>query len=330
MLVVLYLSIFYVIIVFVHIPILCVLEPLLYLSPIIISAAYLSLLERMILATVQKRLGPSFTGAAVGILQPLADGLKLVIKETCEPAKINRFYFVLAPMYTFSISLLLYTTLPLDPYLDFFVNLKYSLFLSVGLLSIGHHGVLFGSMFSNNKVAVISAIRAVVLSISHGLSTFLTMLGTVLMCGSLNVKEILLKQSTTGSLLIALSPLAILYIIALLSESQKVPFDVVEAEAETASGFMIEYSGINYAFLALSEYITVICSAQLFIILFTSVHYIEATFLKLGLLLFIFLLARSSLPNFRFDQASFIQWKYILPLSLCSLLLSMTFSTIFF
>ena len=307
MLFILYLCFVYIFILFVHIPIFYIFEYLLYLLPIIISAAYLSLLKRMVLAIAQKRSSPAFTRAPISILQPLANSLKLITKEVCEPSKSEKLYFVLTPMYTFSISLLLYTTLPLDPYVNFFVDYKYGLFLSVCLFTISHHRVMLRSTFSNNKIALISTIKAAILSVSHRLSIFMTMLSTVLMCGSLNIKNILLKQSTTGSLFFVLFPLAILYIIALLSESQKVPFDVVKAKAKTASEFMIEYSSMNYALLALSKYITVICSAQLFIILFTSTYHIELTFIKLGLVLFIILLARSSLPNFRFDQAAFIQ-----------------------
>lgn len=293
--------------VYVQTPILFILEHLLYLLPVIISAAYLSLMKRMVLALVHKRLRPMITRSPLSLLQPLVNRLKLIFKEVCIPAKSRKLYFIITPIYTFSISLLIYTTLPFDPYVDFFINTKYSLFLTVCLFTIRHHGVLFRSIFSNNKMAVISTTKAAILSISHRLSIFLTMLGSVFICGSLNLKNIMLKQGTSNSFFLALLPLAILYIIALLSETQKVPFDVVKAEAETASGFMIEYSGISYAFLALSKYISVICSIQLFILLFTSLKYIEFAVFKFAFILFTFLFIRASLPNFRFDQAVYLQ-----------------------
>jgi NADH-quinone oxidoreductase subunit H len=261
----------------------------------------------MVLALVHKRLRPMVTRAPLSMLQPLVNRLKLVFKEVCIPAKSRKIYFIITPMYTFSVALLIYTTLPFDPYLDFFINTKYSLFLTVCLFTIRHHGVLFRSMFSNNKMAVISTTQAAILSISHSLSIFLTMMGSVFICGSLNLKNIMLKQGTTNSLFLALMPLSILYMIALLSETQKVPFDVVKAEAETASEFMIEYSGISYALLALSKYIAVICSIQLFVLLFTSLKYIELAVFKFTIILFMFLFIRASLPNFRFDQAVILQ-----------------------
>ncbi len=289
------------------IPVLDILEPLIYLLPAIISAAYLSLTKRMILAIVHKRLRPMITRSPISILQPLVNRLKLIFKEVCMPSKSKKNYFIFVPIYTFSIALLLYSTLPFDPYVSFFIDTKYGLYFSVCLFTISHHGVLLSSMFSNNKVAIISTTQAAILSISHSLSIFITMLGTVFMCGSLNLKNIMLKQSTTYSLFFCLLPFTILYILALLSETQKVPFDVVKSEAETASEFMIEYSGIMYAFLALSKYVVVICSIQLFMLLYTSFKYLEASAFKFAIILYLFLFIRASLPNVRFDQAAFLQ-----------------------
>lgn len=247
----------------------------------------------MILAIVHKRLRPMITRSPISIFQPLVNSLKLIFKEVCIPNKSKKLYFTIIPMYTFSVSLLIYTTLPFDPYVNFFIDTKYGLFLTVSLFTIRHHGVLLSSMFSNNKMAIISITKAAILSISHSLSIFITMLGTVFMCGSLNLKNIMLKQGTTNSLFLCLLPLSLLYVIALLSETQKIPFDVVKAEAETASEFMIEYSGISYAFLALAKYIIVICSIQLFMILFTSFKFLELSFIKFGFILCMFLFVRA-------------------------------------
>lgn len=256
----LYYCVFVIILLFVHIPILPIIEALLYLLPIIISAAYLSLMKRMILAIIHKRVRPAITRTPISILQPLVNSMKLVFKEVCIPAKSGKLYFIAAPMYTFATALLLYTTLPFDPYVYLFIDTKFSLILTVCLFTISNHSVLFSSTFSTNKMAVISVIQSAILSISHRLSIFTVMLETVYMCGTLNVRNIMFKQSSAGSLFLCLLPFAVLYSIALLSETKKVPFNTVKAKAKTASEFMIEYANIGYAFLALSKYIVIICA----------------------------------------------------------------------
>ena len=278
------------------------LEVLIRVLSIVLSAAYSSLIKKVYLALIHKRTRPAVTRAPIRLLQPLVNRLKVLIKEPCLPSKSKKIYFLLRPAYTFSISILVFTKLPIDVYTYTFIDYKITIFSFIALLSISNHSVLISNYFSNNKIAHISSLKSTILSMSYRLSTFLILLRSIFICGSLNFRNILFKQSSSTSLLLPLLPLAILYIITMLTEIKKIPFDVAKSKAKLRSDYMIEYSSINFALLVLSKYIYIITASIVFIILFTKNTSLTLFGFKLTVLLFGYLTIRSVLPNLRFDQ----------------------------
>ena len=176
------------------------------------------------------------------------------------------------------------------------------MFAFISLLSISNHSILISNYFSNSKIAFISALKSTLLSMSYRLSTFLVMLRSAFICGTFNFRNLMFKQGSSGTLFFALLPFAFLYIITMLTEIKKIPFDVAKSKAKLRSEYMVEYSGINFALLVLSKYIFIIIAVIVFIILFTKTGSIINFFLKLQIFLFLYLIIRSVLPNLRFDQ----------------------------
>ena len=290
------------VITYLHIPVLIFIEILIRALSIILTAAYSSLTKKVFLALIQKRTRPAVTRAPISILQPLVNRLKVLIKEPCLPSKSKKVYFLLGPIYTFSFSVFIFTLLPIDIYTYTFIDFKITMFAFISLLAISNHRVLISNYFSNSKIAFISVLQSTILSMSYSLSTFLVLLRSTFICGSLNFRKLMFKQGSSRSLILALSPLAILYIITMLTEIKKIPFDVAKSKAKLRSDYMVEYSRINFALLVLSKYIFIIIASIVFIILFTKTSNMIYFGIKLCLLLFGYLTVRSVLPNLRFDQ----------------------------
>lgn len=287
---------------YVHIPSLIFLELYIRIFSIVLAAAYSSLTKKVYLALIHKRVRPAVTRAPISILQPLVNRLKVLIKEPCIPGKSKKLFFLLSPIYTFSISILVFTLLPIDLYTFTFIDFKLTMFAFITLLSIGNHRVLIANYFSNSKIAFISALKSTILSMSYSLSTFIVLLSSAFICGTFNFRNLMFKQGSSHSLFLALLPLAFLYIITMLTEIKKIPFDVAKSKAKLRSDYMVEYSGINFALLVLSKYIYIIIAVIVFIILFTKVTSLINFRVKVAFLLFGYLTVRSVLPNLRFDQ----------------------------
>ena len=302
MLLVGFILIFSVTINYLHVPFLVFIELYIRIFSIVLSAAYSSLTKKVFLALIHKRTRPAVTSAPIRILQPLVNRLKVLIKEPCLPSKSKKVYFLLSPFYTFSISILVFTLLPIDLYTFTFIDFKLTMFAFISLLSISNHSILIANFFSNSKIAFISALKSTILSMSYSLSTFLVLLRSVFICGTFNFRNMMFKQGSSGSLLLALLPFAFLYIITMLTEIKKIPFDVAKSKAKLRSEYMVEYSGINFALLVLSKYIFIIIAVIVFIILFTKVSSLINFGAKVCFLLFSYLTVRSVLPNLRFDQ----------------------------
>jgi len=285
-----------------HVPYLIFLELYVRIFSIILSAAYSSLTKKTFLALIHKRYRPAVTRAPIRILQPLVNRLKVLFKEPCIPSKSKKVLFILRPGYTFSIAILIFTLLPIDVYVFTFIDFKLTMFAFIALLSISNHSILISNYFSNNKVAFISALKSTLLSISYRLSTFLVMLRTAFICGTFNFRNIMFKQGSSKTLFFALLPFAILYIITMLTEIKKIPFDVAKSKAKLRSEYMVEYSGINFALLVLSKYIFIIIAIIVYIILFTKISSSFNFFIKLQVFISLYLIIRSVLPNLRFDQ----------------------------
>lgn len=301
--------------------IISVLGLFLSLFSIILSSAFLSLNERHIVASIQRRIGPSITGGTFGLFQPLVDGLKLILKENIYPNKSNKFIFQLSPIFTFFLSLLTWTFISLDIYSYILFDCSFTLIIIVALLVINSYGILIGSWFSNNKFAMVGALRSIALSISYGLSLTLIFLTPCYLVGSFNLRDIIHFQQSGWLIWVSL-PTAILFWITILTEIKKIPFDVSESEAELGSGFLIEYSSTNFAIFVVSEYIYIIIMLVLFCNLFLGGIFTfgyENLFLfsiKFIILILIYFNIRSILPNLRFDQVMTLHWKYVLPINL--------------
>ena len=285
-----------------HVPYLIFIELYIRIFSIILSAAYSSLTKKVFLALIHKRVRPAVTRAPIRILQPLVNRLKVLFKEPCIPAKSKKSIFLLGPGYTFFGSIIIFTLLPIDVYVYTFIDFKITMFAFIAFLSISNHSILISNYFSNSKIAFISALKSTLLSISYRLSTFLVMLRSAFICGTFNFRNLMFKQGSSRTLFFALLPFAILYIITMLTEIKKIPFDVAKSKAKLRSEYMVEYSGINFALLVLSKYIFIIIAVIVFIILFTKVSSTFNFFIKFQFLLFGYLTTRSVLPNLRFDQ----------------------------
>lgn len=299
--------------------------------PLLISVAYLTLAERKVMAAIQRRRGPNVVGL-FGLLQPLADGLKLFIKETILPSSSNLNIFILAPILTFFLGLLSWCIIPLGEglvYADLNIGVLYLLAIS----SLGVYGIIISGWSSNSKYAFLGALRSAAQMISYEVSIGLIIINVLLCAGSLNFTEIVLAQQNIWFAL-PLFPILIMFYISILAETNRAPFDLPEAEAELVAGYNVEYSAMGFALFFLGEYANMILMCSLTVIFFMGgwlplfnlnlFFWIPSVIwfsLKVTLLLFGFIWIRSSFPRYRYDQLMRLGWKVFLPLSLAYIIL---------
>ena len=311
------------------------LKTFIFILLIILSSTYLSLLERHIVAVVQQRVGPTSTG--LGLLQPLADAFKLLTKEPTRPYKSYIFLFRTAPIYTFAIAVTIWSCLPIAKNFVF-INLTYNLIFILVLLALNNYGIIFGAWASQNKYALFSAYRTIALTSSYGISISLIFWYPCILAHSYQLSNIITAQSLTCWFILPGLPLGLLFLIILLTEVKKIPFDVTESEAELGSGYLVEYGGMGFALYIISEYCYILILLTLFIHCFLGgwlipfIGYIPffspiTLFIKLGLLSVIYLLIRSALPNYRFDFIMSLHWRCLFPITLLIATLSMFICT---
>lgn len=303
---------------------------LLILLPLLGAVAYLTLMERKVIAAMQLRKGPNVVGP-MGLLQPLADGLKLMFKEIIIPANSNHILFLLAPIVTLGLAFAAWAVIPFS---EKFViaNLNIGVMYLLATSSLGIYGIIIGGWASNSKYAFLGAIRSSAQMISYEVSIGLIIISVVLVVGSLNLTEIVLAQRNMWFAL-PLFPMFILFFISGLAETNRHPFDLPEAEAELVAGYNVEYGSMPFAMFFLGEYANMILMSSFTTILFlggwlppiTSGAVGEALaqvpgviwfVLKVLFLLFCFIWIRATLPRYRYDQLMRLGWKVFLPISL--------------
>lgn len=293
--------------------------------PLMIAMAYLTYAERKVIAAMQLRKGPNVVGP-FGLLQPFADALKLIMKETILPTRANKAVFVLAPMLTFMLALLGWAVVPLSAewvIADINVGILYLFAIS----SLGVYGIIMSGWASNSTYAFLGAIRSAAQMVSYEVSMGFVIITVLLLVGSLNLGDIIEAQRGQWFAFTPLFPMFIVFFISTLAETNRHPFDLPEAEGELVAGYNVEYSSMAFALFFLGEYMNMILMAGMTVVLFlggwlpahASLDFIPGPIwfaLKTALVLFAFIWMRATLPRYRYDQLMRLGWKVFLPLSL--------------
>ncbi len=295
-------------------------------APVMVAVAYLTYVERKVISAMQLRRGPNVVGP-FGLLQPMADGVKLFLKETVIPSGANRGLFVLAPMITFILALVAWAVIPFDEGMvlaDINVGILYLFAIS----SLGVYGVLMAGWSSNSMYAFLGSMRSAAQMVSYEVSMGLIIITVLLCAGSLNLSDIVESQKTVWYV-IPLFPMAVIFFISTLAETNRHPFDLPEAEAELVAGYNVEYSAMPFALFFLGEYANMILMSAMTSILFLGgwlppmdiapFNWIPGPIwlaLKISACLFVFIWVRATFPRYRYDQLMRLGWKVFLPLSL--------------
>ena len=295
------------------------LSSLLFLVMVLVCIAYFTLLERKILGGIQRRRGPNYYGF-FGVLQPLADAIKLASKDVVLPLRVNIFLFLFTPVFTFFISLITWTVLPFGVNVGI-VDIRYSILFIIAVSSLGAYGVIFSGWSSNSKYSYLGSIRAISQIISYELSFGCIFLLIVYLNNSTRLLDISINQSVVwlGSFLCIFY---LLFFVTGLAETNRIPFDLPEAEAELVAGYNVEYSALFFALFFLAEYSNMLLFSMLATICFLGNWFPLAGLFygpfsiafKVVVQSFIIVWVRGVLPRFRYDQLLELSWKRLLPL----------------
>ncbi len=294
----------------------------------LIIIAFFTLAERKVIASVQRRRGPNVVGI-FGLLQAVADGLKLVGKEVIVPSKANADLFILAPVITFATSLIHWTFLPIGSISNVIADQNLAVLFVLAVSSIGIYGIILSGWASNSRFAFIGAIRSTSQMVSYEVSMGLLTMPVVLCTGSFNLSAISQFQAKNSWLTLSLLPLAIAFLISMLAETNRTPFDLPEAEAELVAGYNVEYSSLAFALFFLGEYGNMFVLSVFVTILFFGgwslwlpLNFSLIIFIvKVLIVTFFFIFVRANLPRYRYDQLLAVGWEGILPLTLGYLIL---------
>jgi NADH-quinone oxidoreductase subunit H len=297
---------------------------LLIAVPVLIGVAFLTLAERKVLAAMQRRKGPNVVGF-MGLLQPLADGVKLLFKEAVLPATANKIMFSVAPVTMFAISLLNWMVVPFGE-TQVAADFNFGVLYIFALSSLGVYGIILAGWSSNSRYAFLGALRSAAQMVSYEVSIGLILITVLLCTGTLNFVKIVSFQEHVW-LILPLFPLFLMFFISALAETNRPPFDLPEAEAELVAGYSVEYSASAFALFFLGEYSNIILMSTLCIIFFGGgwlapfeiLSFLPSSFwlaLKTSLVIFGFVWVRAAFPRYRYDQLMRLGWKVFLPLSL--------------
>ncbi len=314
-----------------------------------LMAMYATLAERKIAAWIQDRIGPNRAGKG-GILQPLADGMKLFAKEEYEPNTPNKFLFKFGPFLSMTLALMTSAVIPWGDKLHLFgrdiqlqaAELNASLLFVLAVLSVGVYGIMIGAWASNNKYSLMSGIRAASQMISYEIAMGLSLIGLLLVTQSLSLREIALQQSGMNWNVFYQPVGFVIFIICSFAETNRAPFDLAECEQELIGGFHTEYSSMKMGFYLFAEYANLFIAATIISVLyFGAYNYpgmqwaidnwginpaniigVIALFIKICFFIFVFMWVRWTLPRFRYDQLMSLGWKSLIPLSLLNLVVT--------
>ena len=308
-------------------------------------AAYATYFERKVAAWFQDRIGPDRAGP-FGLLQPIADGVKMFMKEDFIPKNADKWLFILGPGLTMLMALIPSAIIPWGPDLEIFgrkvslqvTDFDYGILFIFGVLSVGVYGIMIGGWASNNKYSLFGAIRASSQMISYELAMGISALSIIMISGSLNLNEIIAKQHGMNWNVFYQPLCFIIFFTCSLAETNRAPFDLPECESELIGGYHTEYSSMKLGLFLFSEYVSMFISSALIAILFfggfnfpgmdyfsgnvLAVMGIVIFFVKIFMFMFLFMWIRWTLPRFRYDQLMHLGWKALLPLSVVNLLLT--------
>ena len=303
-----------------------ILKILSIIVPLLLAVAFLTLAERKVMASMQRRKGPNVVGI-FGLFQPIADGLKLLVKEPVLPSSANLVIFLFAPVLTFLLSQVAWAVIPFGEGLVL-ADLNVGLLYIFAISSLGVYGIITAGWSSNSKYAFLGSLRSAAQMVSYEVSLGLILITVLLCVGSLNLTEIVLAQEKVW-FAIPLFPLLIMFFISCLAETNRAPFDLPEAEAELVAGYNVEYSSMGFALFFLGEYANMIVMSSLCALFFLGgwlppfnlaiFYWIPGVFwfgIKIVFFLFVFIWVRAAFPRYRYDQLMRLGWKVLLPLSL--------------
>ena len=303
--------------------------------PLMIFIAYLTFFERKVIGAIQLRKGPNVVGP-LGLFQPLADGIKLLTKETIIPSNSNKIIFLFSPILTFTLALVAWAVIPID-YNLVLSNINVGILYVFAISSLGVYGIIMAGWSSNSRYAFLGALRSAAQMISYEVSIGLIIINILLTVGSLNLTDIVLAQKELWFFLPHF-PVFIIFFISTLAETNRAPFDLPEAEAELVAGYNVEYSSLAFGLFFLGEYGNMILMSSLTTILFLGgwfppfdIEFLNLIpgffwfFFKVCILLFLFLWIRATLPRYRYDQLMRLGWKVFLPLSLLWIIITSSY-----
>ena len=287
--------------------------------PVLISVAYLTLAERKVIGYSQTRKGPNVVGM-YGLLQPLADGIKLFSKEMVIPNHVSIFLYFFSPILALTLGLVVWGLMPLNFY-SIMSDITLGVLIIFALSSVGVYAILMSGWSSNSKYAFMGSLRAAAQMISYEVSIGLIVISVILCSGTMNLLNIIQVQEQSIWFLLPLLPAALMFFISCLAETNRAPFDLTEGESELVSGYNVEYSSMTFALFFLAEYSHIIFMSFLFAIIFLGgwsffINYPVILFLKGTFVVFLFIWVRTSFPRLRYDQLMSLLWKSYLPLSL--------------
>lgn len=302
------------------------------LIPLLIAVAYLTWFERKVLGAIHLRKGPNVVGP-FGLLQPMADGLKLLVKETIIPSGASKAVFLIAPMLTFILALVAWAVIPFNEGLVL-ANINVGILYFFAISSLGVYGIIMAGWASNSKYAFLGGMRSAAQMISYEVSMGFVLVSVLLCAGSMNLTEIVKAQETVWFMW-PLFPVFIIFFVSTFAETNRAPFDLPEGETELAGGYNVEYSSMPFALFFLGEYANMILMCGMTTILFMGgwlplidmepFNWIPGPIwfgLKISFLLFVFIWVRGTVPRYRYDQLMRLGWKVFLPFSLVWLVLT--------